>query len=102
MGIEKTDLSMNNEKLLRKQLEAYNTWKRNTKAEIDDMELRIKWLSDKKQLKELQEWYNTEKGIEVLLLKDAVNTLVKEGLVTDSEKALQVLGVLEKEELKNE
>jgi hypothetical protein len=56
--------------------------------ETKDSEMRIKWLSNKKQLKELEEWTEGQKNIELALIKQVIDTVIQKLSLGDKTKEL--------------
>ena len=61
----------------------YEMWKKRLKAEIDDNELKIRWLKSRDELQELDRKYNNEKETELKRIRWIIDELVKTFSLTD-------------------
>jgi hypothetical protein len=55
----------------------YELWKKRLKAEIDDNELKIRWLKSRDELQELDRKYNNEKETELKRIRWIIDEIVK-------------------------
>lgn len=99
--VTKSEKELQNDLVKNQQINQYNQFLQRMKMETEDSEKRIKWLSNKVQLKKLEEEVEGIKNIELSLIKQVLDTVIKKLDIIDKTKELYDIYGLEVPVLSN-
>lgn len=89
--VSKTEKEIQNDIIVNQQIKQYSDFCKRVEMETKDSDMRIKWLTNKVELKELEEKVEGIKNIEVALIKNVLDTVIKKLDIADKMQELYMM-----------